>query len=101
MKKQLKRATELVNVVLTDEDMKDVTLETLYRLIGKTAPKHYDSYKVEKGKLVYSYEESGGSHSWFSEDIVRDATDLDVQVLAVIAAIEEKARAVFGGSDES
>lgn len=94
MRMKVTRAPEEVEVSLTGDDVDFITLRRLYQMIGLTAPERYGrgGHFIRDGKIFYTWEESGGSHSWFEERELRVATELDMQVLAVIKAIGTAAR---------
>ncbi len=64
---------KLVKINISDDDAKDITKKYL---IAK-----FDFYpaddKIVDGNIVREYEQCGGSHCWYDEKIIREATEMD------------------------
>jgi hypothetical protein len=82
--------SELIDVEISKLQMQIISIEYLYNMIGLNTPRYPNLYFInsDTNKLCSSYEESGGSHSWFEEEIIRDATELDRKILVAINCVK-------------
>lgn len=78
-----------VEVQISDREFAQLVVNHLYRIIGLSPITEYSSrsYSIKGDSIYTEYEEGGGSHSWFTEELVRKATPLDKAVFEVIRAV--------------
>ena len=75
-----------VHLSLGEED--EVTLHNLYRMVS---PGEYLRTKKD-GTIWLMQDDPGHRHGSISEEYVRDATELDIAIFAVIKEIETRKR---------
>lgn len=83
--------TKTVKIEISEREFARLTVNHLYRIIGliPIAECSRRSYFINGNSIYVNYEEGGGSHSWFTEEIVREATPLDIATFEVIRAIHQ------------
>lgn len=77
--------TETHKISLTDDEMKEIAIHTLKRMVS---PEEY--LRTENGKLVLKQDDPHWRHGSVSEEYVRHATDLDIAVFKVLEKLQCK-----------
>jgi hypothetical protein len=72
-------------IELTAETVNDITIKRLQMLVS---PGEY--LREEKGKIVLKQDDPGWRHGSISEEVVREATELDIAVFKVLTALRKK-----------
>ena len=70
---------------LTEAAVNEVTVDRLYKLLDGG-----EYLRKEKGKTYLKQDDPNHRHGSISEEIVREATELDIAVLTVIRALRDK-----------
>lgn len=78
-----------VEVEISEEELNLLVINKLLTMIGlSNISRTFDMpYYIRDGKLIDSDEVSAGSHSYFADTVIRDATELDVAVFTIIDKI--------------
>lgn len=84
--------SQTVEVEVSDTQLKLIVSNYLRKTIGLHELGEYERswYMIQDGAIYYEYLTGGGSHSWFEKDKIREATELDKAVFAVLAEINKK-----------
>ncbi len=77
--------TKNLTVDLSDWTVRNIVLKQLYELFNLESGMY-----VKDGKLISDVEVGGGSHSWYNEEVKRDATDEDIAALLIIAKVKKE-----------
>ncbi len=84
------KQTQSVEVDISNEQLSEICVEVLCKLIGVSVPSYRQGWYVRgDGDFVTWHEESGGSHSWTEESVLRKATELDKAVYLVLEKMKK------------
>ncbi len=71
-----------IEVELDDWTVKNIVLDNLYEIFDIP----HTAY-IKDGNIIVDVEVGGGLHSWFNEEIIREATNVDYAALLVIQKV--------------
>lgn len=78
----------LVNITVSEKKQVNIREDELLAILRKFIQDKMDiregSFINDKNELVYKYEDGCGTHSWFEENKLRDATDIDKAVFSLL-----------------